>query len=115
MTTTEFTTGRQESAGEKLLLLAIAAAGRAAGFFRAVKNRRSIARLLEWDDRMLRDIGLTRGDVHSVMATPVSEDPSQRLGALAGERRAAIRAQALERAVPGFRLKSRADEWRLPT
>ena len=36
--------------------------------WQAVRNRRSVAKLLEWDDRMLRDIGLTQSDVRSAMA-----------------------------------------------
>lgn len=113
MVTTEF--AREPAhAGEKLNHLAAAVLARVAGLWRAARNRRSVARLLEWDDRMLRDIGLTAGDVRAVMALPVAEDPSRRLDMLAIERRAAIRAQALERAVPEFRLKSRADDWRRP-
>ena len=47
---------------------------------------------------MLRDIGLTRGDVCSVMALPARQDPSYRLNELSGERRSALRADARERA-----------------
>jgi hypothetical protein len=67
------------------------------GIARARRNRRSVARLLEWDEYMLRDIGLTSGDVHAAMALRASEDPSQKLDALSAERRAAIRAEARER------------------
>ena len=63
---------------------------------RAVKNRRSVGTLLAWDDRMLKDIGLTPSDVRAVMALPLSEDPSRRLGVLSVERRAAQRAMARE-------------------
>ena len=34
---------------------------------------------------MLRDIGVTQGDVRSAMASPLGEDPSYRLGAMARE------------------------------
>ena len=47
-----------------------ARARRCAALWRATQNRRSVAKLLEWDDRMLKDIGLTQGDVLSVMALP---------------------------------------------
>jgi hypothetical protein len=47
---------------------------------------------------MLRDIGLTRGDVCAVMALPAGQDPSYRLSELSSERRAAIRAEGRERA-----------------
>ena len=44
---------------------------------------------------MLRDIGLTQGDVRSAMAIAgVGDDPSYRLGVMSRERRAAFRAQA---------------------
>jgi uncharacterized protein YjiS (DUF1127 family) len=84
-------------AGERFLGYAEAALARAIAFWRSVQNRRSVAKLLDWDDRMLRDIGLTSGDVRSVMATPVGEDPSYRLSVLSVERRAAVRAAARER------------------
>jgi len=46
---------------------------------RAVINRRSVNVLAEMDDRMLRDIGLTRGDVDSALAQPWHKDPSRML------------------------------------
>ena len=85
------------SAGERFLGFAEAALARVIAFWRSVQNRRSVAKLLDWDDRMLRDIGLTSGDVRSVMAMPVGEDPSFRLSILSVERRAAVRAAARER------------------
>lgn len=111
MVTTEFT-APAATAGEKFYHFARALAVRVAGLWRAALNRRSIGRLLDWDERMLRDIGLTPGDVRGAMALPLHEDPSYRLGVLAVERRAAFRAQAHQRLMPEFRLKSRADEWR---
>ena len=74
-----------------------------------MRNRRSVAKLLEWDDHMLRDIGLTQSDVRSAMASPIADDPSYRLGAISGERRRAIRAQARDVSVREFRLESRSD------
>lgn len=59
-------------------------------------NRRVMARLVSLDDYMLKDIGITRGDVHLVAALPYSDDPTARLSALALERRASKRAQARE-------------------
>ncbi len=89
------TSGRA-SAGERMLGLAALAADWVGGVWRAARNRRSIASLLEWDERMLRDIGLTRGDVCAVMALPARHDPSARLSELSLERRAAVRARARE-------------------
>ena len=97
MATCDITSAAPATPGERLQLMVEAAFVRVAGFVRAARNRRSVAKLLEWDERMLRDIGLTTGDVHAAMALRVSEDPSQRLEALSAERRAAIRAEARER------------------
>ena len=63
----------------------------------AIHNRRSVKQLIDWDDRMLGDIGLTRGDVVSAMSGTVGDDPGRRLSFLASERRRAERATARER------------------
>lgn len=70
---------------------------RIAGLWRAFQNRRSVKTLLEWDSRMLQDIGVTRGDVVAAMSGSIKEDPAYRLSVLAVERRAASRAVAQER------------------
>jgi uncharacterized protein YjiS (DUF1127 family) len=70
--------------------------GKVGDMLRAWQNRRQVARLLEWDQTMLRDIGLTRGDVYSAMASPLGDDPSDRLDRFARERRSAERARAAE-------------------
>src|SRR5262245_9860875 len=41
-----------------------------------VKNRREANLLAELDDRMLADIGLTRGDVRDAYSEPVWRDPT---------------------------------------
>jgi uncharacterized protein YjiS (DUF1127 family) len=69
----------------------------------AYRNRRMVTELLDFDDHMLKDIGLVRGDVHSAIASPYPYDASTRLRTLAVERRASIRAAAKERAA-GLRL-----------
>ena len=98
MVASDCTTEQPATAGEKFLELVAGAMAPIAGLWRSARNRRSVAKLLEWDERMLRDIGLTRGDVCSVMALPARQDPSYRLNELSGERRAALRADARERA-----------------
>lgn len=45
----------------------------------AYRNRRAVNELMGWDDVMLKDIGLTRGDVYRALACPSTEDPSARL------------------------------------
>jgi uncharacterized protein YjiS (DUF1127 family) len=96
MVTTAF---RQEpsSLGERLLSVLFSAATRLIQVWQAARNRRAVAKLLQWDARMLRDIGLTQGDVAAVMALPSGVDPSRRLRFLSVERRAAVRAEATER------------------
>jgi uncharacterized protein YjiS (DUF1127 family) len=98
MVTTEMTTTSQPAttAGDKFLQAAASAAARIASLWRAVRNRRSVVKLLDWDERMLRDIGLTPGDVRAVLAAPISDDPSYRLGAISIERREALRARMQE-------------------
>ena len=47
--------------------------------FNAVTSRRSVSTLAAWDDRMLKDIGLTRGDLDDALAQPWHRDPSREL------------------------------------
>jgi uncharacterized protein YjiS (DUF1127 family) len=44
---------------------------------KAVANRNSVRTLAELDDRMLADIGLTRGDVDGALAAPWHRDPTR--------------------------------------
>lgn len=68
-----------------------------ASAWRAHRNRREVRLLLEFDDRALRDIGLTRCDVGAALSAGPFEDPSRRLVVLAVERRAGRMMQARER------------------
>lgn len=43
---------------------------------RALQHRREVKHLAEFDDRMLKDIGLTRGDVTSALDEPFTRNPS---------------------------------------
>ncbi|MGO4387263.1 DUF1127 domain-containing protein [Microvirga sp. 2YAF29] len=43
---------------------------------KAFRDRREIMNLAEFDDRMLADIGLTRGDVRSALEEPMHLSPS---------------------------------------
>jgi len=71
------------------------------GLWTAWRNRRVVAQLLASDDRLLADIGITRGDVQSALTVPLERDPSTRLVVLATERRASRLALARERARKG--------------
>jgi uncharacterized protein YjiS (DUF1127 family) len=70
-------------------LTCIAQAGfvRLRDFVRAIRNRRDVVSLAQFDDRMLADIGLNRSDVRSALAEPFWRDPGSILIARAGERR----------------------------
>ena len=72
----------------------IAALARKAGlrvveYVRAFQNRRSLDMLAGLDERMLRDIGLTRGDVRDAVAEPLWRDPTGVLVKRVRERRGA--------------------------
>jgi uncharacterized protein YjiS (DUF1127 family) len=95
MTTHDYTRPGDDS--RLFLPLVSAVLQHMAALIQTVQNRRQVAKLLEWDSRMLRDIGVTQGDVRSAMASPLGEDPSYRLGAMARERRHAFHAAARER------------------
>ena len=81
------------------ITFATASAGR--GVLRAVttaynrrRNRSALRELLNWNDRMLADIGLMREDVRCVLATSRQFEPSERLHVMAIERRATALADA---------------------
>lgn len=43
-------------------------------WMREARNRRELRSLLEKDDRILRDVGLTRADVESALSQPFGAD-----------------------------------------
>lgn len=80
-----------ESFGVAASALVLAAAVRSISFLKAVARRRIIADLGEFDDRMLRDIGLNRSDLRDAAAAPMWQDPTRVLVVRAVEKRAARR------------------------
>src|SRR5215212_7020337 len=60
-----------------------------------VRNRRDAVTLASLDDRMLADIGLTRGDVRDAVSEPVWRDPTAVLVSRAQERRVNRRRRSL--------------------
>ena len=58
---------------------------------RRVDARDAVARLLEHDDRMLEDIGLTRHDVVAALESSHREDASLALARIRSQRKAARR------------------------
>lgn len=69
--------------------LAVRALNTVAAAWTAIKNRREIHRLGELSDVHLRDIGLTRADLHVVWRMPIGNDPTAELGQFAEARAAA--------------------------
>jgi uncharacterized protein YjiS (DUF1127 family) len=69
--------------------------GRVRHVFHMLKNRRDAAMLTSLDDRMLADIGLTRGDVRDAYSEPVWRDPTAILVSRAHERRVNRRRTAI--------------------
>jgi uncharacterized protein YjiS (DUF1127 family) len=50
------------------------AGGAVLRLWRAWRRRRDLRRLAEFDDRMLRDIGISRGEVERALASPFWHD-----------------------------------------
>ena len=64
-----------------------------AALVRAITHRREVRTLLELDERSLRDIGLTRGDVIGALAQRLVKDPSVILLVRSVDRRSKLRAR----------------------
>lgn len=75
----------------QFLRVAASATVRAAGLARAFRHRNDMQILARLDDRMLADIGLTRGDVRDAAAEPLWRDPTAILVRRSRERRRAWR------------------------
>lgn len=69
-----------------LTALLAAFARNAARVLRALGHRRDAKALLEWDDRALKDIGLTRGDVIGALSRSWHQDPTECLAERTGTR-----------------------------
>lgn len=55
-----------------------------AAIARSARNRRAVRGMLELDDRMLRDVGVTRTDVQQALAARFDEDPAYHLTIFSG-------------------------------
>ena len=65
----------------------------ATALVRAHRARRALRSLAAQEDYMLRDIGVTRGDLNAALSAPGTQDPSSVLARLAGERQQAERSR----------------------
>lgn len=74
---------------------------------KAFKDRREVMNLAEFDERMLKDIGLTRGDVVSALAEPIHHRPSWVLVRCVGHPAHASRPTAARNTRPVVPLVSR--------
>ncbi|MFT0860493.1 DUF1127 domain-containing protein [Ancylobacter sp. G4_0304] len=79
------------SFGTMASALLVAGSKAAFGFARAVYHRHTLSQLGEFDDRMLKDIGLTRSDLRDAASGPLWQDPTAVLVVRAVERRASRR------------------------
>lgn len=61
------------------------------GLATALRHRRDATMLAGLDDHMLKDIGLTRGDVRDAVSEPLWRDPTAILVRRVSERRAGVR------------------------
>ncbi|MCK0197032.1 DUF1127 domain-containing protein [Ancylobacter sp. 6x-1] len=80
-----------ESFGTAVTHVAVSVAVRGMRIVKAIARRRVIAHLGEFDDRMLRDIGLNRSDLRDAASGPIWRDPTSVLVVRAVEKRAARR------------------------
>jgi uncharacterized protein YjiS (DUF1127 family) len=87
MTTTTMTPPTAATTSGRIAELAGTVALRIVDFVRAYRNRRDLQILAGFDDRMLADIGLTRGDVRDAVAEPLWRDPTNILVSRVHERR----------------------------
>lgn len=87
MTTATITPSAAAGSLARITEFAATVALRVVNLVRAYKNRRDMQALASLDDRMLADIGLTRGDVRDAFAEPVWHDPSRVLVTRSRERR----------------------------
>lgn len=67
-----------------LLSLGLSAVKGIRNLVQVAQNRRQTRDLAQWDDRALKDIGLTRSDLSGALSLPFRQDPSLHLASLSG-------------------------------
>jgi uncharacterized protein YjiS (DUF1127 family) len=88
--------------GRAVAALATAFARQVKAIVRAFRNRRQANALAGLDQRMLKDIGITRADLNDAFSSPFWEDPTSLLRERAIERRMnrGLRSTSARQAVP---------------
>jgi uncharacterized protein YjiS (DUF1127 family) len=81
--------------------LALATARLGHRFVAAWHHRNDVAMLASFDERMLRDIGLTRSDLNDALSEPMWRDPTAVLVRRQRERRAARMTNKVIDLLPG--------------
>jgi uncharacterized protein YjiS (DUF1127 family) len=81
--------------GALVRAVAASALRQASALRRAMRHRREVMELASFDDRLLKDIGITRTDVVGALSEPYYVDPSTLLRLRSVERRALARSAAL--------------------
>jgi uncharacterized protein YjiS (DUF1127 family) len=71
-----FIASQSESSGASFLQSAFRSVQRAV---KAWTDRRAVSRLVDFDDHLLSDLGLTRNDVRAALDLPFSSDPGREL------------------------------------
>lgn len=67
-----------------LLSLCLSTAKGIRNLVQVAQNRRQVRDLAQWDDRALKDIGLTRSDIAGALSLPLRDDPTLHLASLSG-------------------------------
>ena len=80
---TDCTSNPTRSFGHPLLSFATRVADRA----RQIRHRRKLKRLMDLDDHMLKDVGVTRGEIEIATGLPLSVDAATELRRMSLERR----------------------------
>jgi len=84
-------TGTGTASGLRVRAALNMVATKATAVVRALRARHAVRGLCQYDERMLKDIGLTYSDVSAALDCPLGQDPSRHLSQVAAGRCRAAR------------------------